>query len=94
MKSETSSIDQKKKALSDLQTIIPSYNASLDEEGRLINNNTEAIKSYLTQLEKQIRMKAAQEELEELYRKNGLKKSSRKSLRRITMRLNLCTIHP
>lgn len=68
LKSETSSIDQKKKALSDLQSIIPSYNASLNEEGRLINNNTEAIREYLTQLEKQIRLKAAQEELEELYK--------------------------
>lgn len=94
LKSETSSLDQKKKALSDLQSIIPSYNASLDEEGRLINNNTEAIKSYLTQLEKQIRMKAAQEELEELYRKNGLKKSNRKLPRKITMRQNPYTIHP
>lgn len=78
LKSETSSIDQKKKALSDLQTIIPSYNASLDEEGRLINNNTEAIKSYLTQLEKQIRMKAAQEELEELYRKKRTQEKKQK----------------
>lgn len=72
LQSETSSLDQKKKALTDLQSIIPSYNASLDEEGKLINNNTEAIKAYLTQLEKQIRMKAAQEELEELYRNKRL----------------------
>lgn len=72
LESETSYLDQKKKALSDLQAIVPSYNASLDEEGELINNNTEAIKSYLTQLEKQIRLKAAQEELEELYRNKRL----------------------
>lgn len=78
LKSETSSLDQKKKALSDLQAIIPSYNASLDEEGKLINNNTEAIKSYLTQLEKQIRMKAAQEELEELYRKKRTQEKQQK----------------
>lgn len=69
LKSETSSLDQKKKALSDLQSIVPSYNASLNEEGKLINNNTEAIKSYLTQLEKQIRMKAAEKELTDLYEK-------------------------
>ena len=78
LKSETSSLDQKKKALSDLQDIIPSYNASLNEEGKLINNNTEAIKSYLTQLEKQIRMKAAQEELEELYRKKRVQEKQQK----------------
>ena len=64
--------------MSDLQAIIPSYNASLNEEGRLINNNTEAIKSYLTQLEKQIRMKAAQEELEELYRKKRVQEKQQK----------------
>ena len=43
-----------------------------------INNNTEAIKSYLTQLEKQIRMKAAQEELEELYRKKRVQEKQQK----------------
>ena len=69
LKSETASLEQKKKALGELQSIIPNYNAKLDEEGQLINNNTEAIKEYLVQLEKQIRLKAAQEELEELYRK-------------------------
>ena len=68
LKSETASLEQKKKALSELQAIVPNYNAELDEEGKLINNNTEAIKAYLVQLEKQIRLKAAQEELEELYR--------------------------
>ena len=78
LKSETSSLDQKKKALSDLQSIIPSYNASLNEEGKLINNNTESIKSYLAQLEKQIRMKAAQEELEELYRKKRTQEKQQK----------------
>lgn len=69
LKSETASLDQKKKALSELQAVVPNYNASLNKEGELINNNTEAIKAYLTQLEKQIKLKAAQEELEELYRK-------------------------
>lgn len=78
LKSETSSLDQKKKALSDLQAIIPSYNASLNEEGRLINNNTEAIKSYLTQLEKQIRMKAAEKELTELYEKKRTQEKRQK----------------
>lgn len=72
LKSETASLDQKKKALKELQSIIPSYNASLDEEGRLINSNTEAIRTYLNQLEKQIKLKAAKEELEELYKNKRL----------------------
>lgn len=78
LKSGTSSLDQKKKALFELQSIVPSYNANLNEEGKLINNNTEAIKAYLTQLEKQIRMKAAQEELEELYRKKRIQEKQQK----------------
>lgn len=69
LQDENATLDQKKKALSDLNKIIPNYNAQLDEEGRLINANTDAIKDYLEQLEKQIKMKAAQEELEDLYRR-------------------------
>ena len=65
------------KALNELKSIIPGYNGILDEEGRLINDNTEAIRAYLTQLEKQIKLKAAQEELEELYRR---KRQSEKQL--------------
>lgn len=76
LRSETASLDQKKKALGELQSIIPDYNASLNEEGKLINNNTEAIKAYLVQLEKQIKLKAAQEELEELYRSKRLQEKN------------------
>lgn len=72
LKSETASLTLKKEKLKELKGIIPGYNAELDNEGKLINNNTEAIKAYLTQLEKQIKLKAAQEELEELYRKKRL----------------------
>lgn len=41
----------------------------INDEGKLINNNTDAIKLYLQQLEKQIRLKAAEEELEELLKR-------------------------
>lgn len=61
--------DERKRALNELKSIIPGYNAELNKEGILINNNTEAIKSYLTQLEKQIKLKAIQEEKEEAIRK-------------------------
>ena len=63
------SLDLRKKALNELKGIVPGYNATLSDEGTLLNNNTEAIKAYLVQLEKQIKLKAAQEELEELYKK-------------------------
>lgn len=76
LKSETASLEQKREALNKLQSIIPDYNASLNKEGELINNNTEAIRAYLVQLEKQIKLKAAQEELEELYRNKRLQEKN------------------
>ena len=60
--------NDRKTALEELQRIIPDYNASLTKEGELLNNNTDAIKNYLVQLEKKIKMKAVQEELEEAYK--------------------------
>ena len=62
-------IDERRKALDELKSIIPDYNAMLDEEGRLTNDNTTAIDNYLVALEKEIKLKAAKEELEEAYRK-------------------------
>lgn len=72
LNNEKLALDLRRKALEDLKSIIPGYHADLNDEGVLINNNTDAIKDYLIQLEKQIRLKAAQEELEELYRKKRL----------------------
>lgn len=63
------SVDARRAAIEKLKEIMPSYNATITEEGVLINHNTLAISEYLQQLEKQIKMKAAQEELEEAYRK-------------------------
>lgn len=63
------SYDQRKEALDALKEIVPDYLGDLDKEKGLINDNTEALTDYLTQLEKSIKMKAAQEELEEAYRK-------------------------
>lgn len=62
-------VDARRAAIEKLKEIMPSYNATITEEGVLINHNTLAISEYLQQLEKQIKMKAAQEELEEAYRK-------------------------
>ena len=60
-------LDVRRKALNDLKEIIPDYKAQLTDEGTLTKNNTDAIKNYLVQLEKQIKLKAAQQELENLY---------------------------
>lgn len=62
------SVDERRKALDELKKIIPGYNAMLDKEGKLTNDNTKAIDDYLVALEKQIKLKAAQEEWENLIR--------------------------
>ncbi len=62
----------RREKLDELKSIVPDYNAQLTDEGTIINDNTEAIKKYLVELEKQIKLKAAQEELEELYKKQRL----------------------
>ncbi len=68
LNNEKISLDKRNEALKELKDIIPGYNAEITKEGQIINNNTKAIDLYLVAFEKQIRLKAAQEELEQLYR--------------------------
>ncbi len=60
---------QRSEALAKLKELMPDYNAQLSKEGKLINDNAEAIKSYLKQLEIKIKMQAAEKELVDLYEK-------------------------
>lgn len=66
---EDLSNSKKIELIGQLKAIIPGYNAELSKEGKIINENTAAITAYLTQLEKQIKLKAAQEDLEAAYKK-------------------------
>lgn len=66
---ENAALSRRKQALEELKKLVPGYHAELTQEGKLINNNTEAIKKYLTQFEKQIKLKAIEEELIELAKK-------------------------
>ena len=61
-------INARKKAISDLQEIIPGYTASLTEEGELIGENTQAINDYITALERKARTQAVEEELTAAYK--------------------------
>lgn len=54
---------ERKKALTEIKEIIPGYNALLDEEGRLIYNNTSAIYDYIEALKQQARMEAVKDEM-------------------------------
>lgn len=62
-------LDQREKALRELQTIVPAYNAQLTSEGRIIRDNTKALKEYCEQLDRSARLKAAQSLLTETYEK-------------------------
>ena len=55
-------LDQRRRALDDLKKIVPGYHADLTKEGQLINDNTEALKEYLKNLEKVTRAKILEEE--------------------------------
>ncbi len=68
---ETLSIGDRRDALARLKEIIPEYHAMLDEEGRLTRDNKQAIDEYLVSLEKQIKLKAYKDKLEELYKRQS-----------------------
>lgn len=57
-------LGKRREALDELKGIVKDYKADLTDEGKLINDNTEAIKKYMVEFEKQTRLKAAQEDLE------------------------------
>jgi len=56
-------LQRRKEALEELQKIVPDYNASLTEEGELINANTDAIGAYLDKLREKIRFDAFKNEI-------------------------------
>lgn len=88
VKNSNFSYKERLRCLNELKQIIPGYNAMLNDEGQLINNNTEAIKDYLVQLEKQIKMEAAREELTELYKKQRMMQQKEQDLESEVKRAN------
>ena len=55
---------ERKKAIEELQAIIPDYNAEIDKEGKIINENTEALERYNTVLATNIELKEVADELD------------------------------
>ena len=79
----TLAIDARRSAIKKLQEIAPNYNATINEEGRIIRENTQAIDEYLDRLQKQIRLKAVEDKLVELEKQKieheeGLQKAREK----------------
>lgn len=79
MRDERISLDERHKALNRLKEIIPGYNGMLDEEGRLTRDNKKAIDDYLVSLQKQIRLKAYQDKLQELYSRQADQEEQKKA---------------
>ena len=69
LKNTNNAYEARKEALNQLKSIVPAYHADLTEEGRLINNNKNALDQYIDALNREAKMKGAQEELAELYKK-------------------------
>lgn len=73
LKDDNVALGERKKALKELREITPDYLGDLTKEGKLVNDNKDAIDKYLLSLEHEIRLKASREELEDSYRKKRKK---------------------
>lgn len=63
---ETASIDDRRKAIKQMQAIVPKYHAELDDEGRLHRENKQAIDEHIESLNRLALAKALQAKREEL----------------------------
>lgn len=63
---ETASIDDRRKAIKQMQSIVPKYHAELDDEGRLHRDNKRAIDEHIESLNRLALAKALQSKREEL----------------------------
>lgn len=62
-KDESMSMDDRRKAVAQLNKIIPGYNAQLDETTRKYKANDEALKDYLVSLQRKYELEGAKDEL-------------------------------
>lgn len=59
------SLESRRKALEELKKIVPGYHADLTEEGRLINDNRDALIQYVDALKKAARVRVRREDIEQ-----------------------------
>jgi hypothetical protein len=60
---ETVSVNNRRKAIEELQSIVPDYHASISEEGKLYGHNINILKNYTEQLKNSAKIKAALDKL-------------------------------
>lgn len=65
-KNEKLTLDERTRAIRQLNSIIPGYNAQLDKTTGKYKENTVALKDYITQLERQYEIEGAKDELKSL----------------------------
>lgn len=65
-KDESMSMDDRRKAVAQLNKIIPGYNAQLDETTRKYKANDKALKDYLVSLQRKYELEGAKDELRRL----------------------------
>lgn len=66
---DAAALNDRKKAISQLQAIVPKYHAELDSEGKLHRDNTEAIEAHIESLNRLAVAKALQAKREEIVAK-------------------------
>ena len=60
---ETVSVNNRRKAIEELQKLVPDYHATISEEGMLYNHNINILKNYTEQLKNSAKIKAALDKL-------------------------------
>lgn len=67
LENANNSLRERRKAITQLQGIVPQYHAKLTAEGKLINNNTAALDAYIVNLRKAAMAQAAMNKMTKLY---------------------------
>lgn len=63
------SLDRRREALKRIMDLVPSYHATLTEEGKLINETTGAIQKQIEAIQRRAKAQASEELLQDAYRK-------------------------
>lgn len=61
------SLQERRKAIAEIKKIVPGYNATINEEGRITKENSNAIDEYIQKLREKARAQAAEEILQKRY---------------------------
>lgn len=61
------SLQERRKAVAEIKKIVPEYNATINEEGRITKENSKAIDEYIRKLREKARAQAAEEILQKKY---------------------------